>query len=564
MKHRLELKIIISIVLLGMAIYSNALWAGFVWDDFNLVVNNSLIKSFKNLGTIFISQLTANSDYYRPMLAFSFILDHCLYKLQPWGYHLTSITLHILNAALVFLIVSIIAKDLLVSACCALLFIAAPFHSEAVTYISGRADLLAGVFILSAFLFYLKERYVIALLSFTLSLLSRESAVVFPLVVILYDLCSKQQFAKQAKYYFLFFSIDCAYIVLRITIFNFLGVALFTRKINFYYGLDFAARMLTCIKSTVEYLGIIFWPVNLHMEREVKIADNLLHPSVLLFFFIVVACLYLIVHWRQKRNLIIFGLLWFLILLLPQSGLIFPLVFAEHFLYLPSIGIFLAISIFLAAMWQRRLTPFFLGAGIVFYATLTVFQNTRWLDMPTFYKWTLRFSPTSGRVHLFLGDHYANNGSWDAAVEEYREATKYFNDSLSGFAQYKGSRKRFDESNTLMLAMIHYNLGTVLAKKNLLADSEREYIYSIGLNPKLTDAYNNLGCLYLKQGKPEKAESIFQKALENQLVSDQIYYHLGVVYAQKGNLEKARFFWGKALSINPDYRHAREALERLH
>ena len=557
--------VFILIIAIGLICYINALWAEFVWDDFLLVVNNPLIKSFNNFKTIFTSELSPKFDYYRPLQTLAYLLDYHLYNLKAWGFHLTNIIIHILNALLVFLIFKIITKNLFISLAGALLYVCAPIHTEAVTFISGRADLLLACFSLLAFLFYIKERYISSLLFFILSLLSKEEAMIFPLILIVYDLCFKRQIIKKKlKIYSLFFLFNILYVILRLSVFNFSQKPVFFRKIYFSPQINIFSRFLTFLKSILVYLKIIVLPVNLHMERKMEVTKNIFDPYVIAFLIGFILCFYLVFKFVKRRNFILFGLGWFFITLIPQSSFIFPLILAEHFLYLPCIGIFLIAGIFLERMRQRKksFTFILLSIWILFYSSLTIIHNSNWVNPLRFYRWTLKFSPYSHKVHYALGNYYVQYGMFELALKEYRKAIeidKNFQSSELNPDYIENIYKK----DSLLLSFIHHNIGVILSQKGLLDDAEQEYKKSIALNSRLIEAYNDLGCLYIKQGKFLEAQNILNEALKINPNFEKAYYNLGVIYAEKKEFKKAISFWKKALEVNPNYIVAGEGIKRL-
>lgn len=544
--------IIILIVAIGLVCYLNAFGGDFIWDDVNLIPNHPLIKNFNfyNLQKVFTSELLPKSDYYRPLQTLTYQFDYRIYKFAPWGYHLTNIIIHILNALLVFFIFQNITKNPFVPLTGSLLFVSAPFHIEAVTYISGRSDLLLGLFILSAFLSYINGRYIISLLFFVLGLLSREQAIIYPLILILYDISFKRYNKAKLKYLTLFFLFDILYIILRLTIFNFTNRPLLFRKSSFSLEIDIFLRTLTFLKSIIEYLKITFLPVNLHMVRRFDAAKSIFDPYVIAFLLIFILFIYAIIKYRENRKLVLFSLSWFFIMLLPQSSLVFPLLLAEHFLYLPCIGIFLILGIILENIWQRRRKFAFviLGIWISFYSSLTFINNINWMNPLSFYTWTLSFSPLGHNIHYSLGNYYADTGLFDLAIGQYKKVMELVNKN---------------KVDLTLLAAMHHNIGTMLSRKGLSDEAEKEYKKSIEIDPKLIDAYNDLGCLYINRGEYLKAEDIFDNALRVNPKSEKIYYNLGVIYAQKNDFEKASALWKKAVEFNPNYDVAKAAIKGL-
>lgn len=551
------------IIIVGFACYFNALSAEFIWDDFILIAHNPSIKSFKNLSQLFTSELCPTFDYYRPIQSLTYLIDYHLFGLRPWGFHLCSLIIHIVNALLVFFIFKNITRDLFVSLCGSLLFISAPFHTEAVAYISGRADLLLGMFVLLAFLFYIKQRYIISLFFFLLSLLAKEQAMIFPIILIIYDLCFSREVKKKKKYYLLFFLYAALYIALRVTVFNFSQRSILQRKIYFSPEIGFLPRFFTFLKSIIVYLKIIFYPVNLHMERRIDIVRSLFNPYILIFFIVCIVLVYLTAKYKNKKHLILFGILWFITMLIPQSSLIFPFILAEHFLYLPSIGVFLILGILLVELSRKKkeFTVLILGICIVFYSFFTITYNMNWRNIWRFYKWTIKFAPDSHKIHYILGSHYAFEGLFDLALEEYRKAIGI--DENFKLLKLNLNQADYFYKNKGNLAIMYHDIGVFLSGKGQMDEAEQSFKKAIEYNPDLIEAYNDLGCLYIKRAEFTKAEDILNAALKIKPDFKKAYYNLGVIYAEKKDSKKAITLWQKAIDIDPQYDLAKEAISKL-
>ena len=151
---------VILIIILGFTIYFNSLGGSFIWDDAGLIQGNAYLKDWSNFPQIFTKNIWAGigegSSIWRPLQMMTYFVDYSLWKLDPWGYHLTNILLHLLAALALYWFVSILFNNRILALFSSLLFIAHPVHVEAVSYISGRADSLVTIFVLVAFIFYLK------------------------------------------------------------------------------------------------------------------------------------------------------------------------------------------------------------------------------------------------------------------------------------------------------------------------------------------------------------------------------------------------------------------------
>ncbi len=201
-----------------MAVYGNSLKNSFVWDDELLVTGNPSIRSLSNIPGFFRTDLAPEigGNFFRPLQAISYTIDYACWGLNPFGYHLTSILIHIANSILVFLLISdlikrggskhslkpapgmdpdIVAADYrmvtrIVPFLTALLFLVHPVQTESVAYIAGRADLLAAFFMLLAVLLSLESKKIfrlcLSLIFFLIALSAKEAAIILPLLIVIY------------------------------------------------------------------------------------------------------------------------------------------------------------------------------------------------------------------------------------------------------------------------------------------------------------------------------------------------------------------------------------------
>ena len=182
------------IVIITFIVFFPSFKCGFTnWDDEDYVTKNSLVVSnFIHVKEIFKTPVLLN---YHPITMLTFALNYQFGKLNPVGYHLWNVLLHVLNTILVFVFIFIFTKrNLLMATIVALFFGIHPMHVESVAWVSERKDVLYVFFFLAALISYLyyKEKgkpiwYSITLLLFILSCLSKAMAVVFPFVLILID-----------------------------------------------------------------------------------------------------------------------------------------------------------------------------------------------------------------------------------------------------------------------------------------------------------------------------------------------------------------------------------------
>jgi hypothetical protein len=193
---------LVAAAVFGLAVlaYANSLANGFVLDDVRLIPANPLVRSLGNLPELFAADYWEpgfRGGLYRPLVMTSYALNHALGGLEPWGYHAVNVLLHAAVSLLVFGLLRTLV-DRYTAAIAGLLFAAHAVHAEAVANIAGRAELLAAAgFVLALRCHVARERaadrpgllYAVGLGSFALALLSKESAITLPAVLLLWDVC---------------------------------------------------------------------------------------------------------------------------------------------------------------------------------------------------------------------------------------------------------------------------------------------------------------------------------------------------------------------------------------
>lgn len=180
----------------NILLYVNTIHSDFLKDDFQLIVENQRLKDFHSfwdtIGTRFFSfPYFPYLHYWRPVSMFSFYLDYQIWGLNPAGYHLFNLVINVGNALLLFFIFFLLFRKIHYALVGSTAFSIHPCHTETVSWISGRTDLLSAFFIFSAilfFIFYIKKKkpyyYGLTALFFILSLLSKENGMVFPLLAL--------------------------------------------------------------------------------------------------------------------------------------------------------------------------------------------------------------------------------------------------------------------------------------------------------------------------------------------------------------------------------------------
>jgi tetratricopeptide (TPR) repeat protein len=440
------------LILLAIALisYAPALRNGFVWDDTALVLRDPLIRSWRLVPESFNHFLFIDatpSDFYRPLQRLSYTLDYALAGFQPAVYHASNLLWHVTAAVALLLF----AKELLVSfgfeqrKSCLIALIAGvvwaihPVQSAAVAYISGRADPLAASFgFLGLFLLLRADQarggrklwlFIACGTALLLSALSKEAGLIFPVIGILIFLLRKDwgdfwQTAAATAF------VAAIYFVLRFGAEHHPAPQVTPSP-------PLLVRPIIVARAVAEYAGLIVFPLNLHMDRDVETQPsgfseaNLAHAAwrelqTLLGLVLIAAFFYWLFRARQRSPAVFACLLFALISYLPVSGIVaLNATAAEHWIYLPSAFLFLAIAVELGLIAERlqsrRSTIVFASAvlliWLVFLGVRTFARTFDWKDQRTFLERTIACGGDSARMLINLGGLELNEGRLqDAAI----------------------------------------------------------------------------------------------------------------------------------------------------
>lgn len=477
--------VLLVLVIAGFFVYLNTLPNKLFWDDDDGIINNVYIKDWSYFPNYFSENLIAGagqvSNYWRPLVLISFAVDYHTFGLAPYGYHLTNLFWHVLSAWLIYLLFFKLSKRHWLSFWTAFIFLIHPLQTEAVTYVSGRADPMSAAFVLLSLFAYVlfrqkKSKLFLwaSLASFLGALLIKEQSIMLPAFIFLIEFFfffDKSSWKKSLKIFLPFVLISVAYFLLRIFVLNFNDLL---SGVDYVGGYDSSlkTRLLTFTYVFVKYLALLFAPFNLHMAYEVAPVTSLWSWSVGLFI-LAVASFGLVIkkYWHQDK-LLVFGLAWFLVMLLPRTNIISinrPLY--EHWLYLPMAGFWLAIILLVEKLKiNKKILIIVLSAFSLFFITLTIKRNLDWRDPITFYEKNLKYTPNSFIQHNNLGMAYADAGRTDEAIKEYKTAISIAD----------------------IYPQVHYNLGNTLVLVNKMDEAEKEYYKSIEIDPGFSLPYINL------------------------------------------------------------------------
>ncbi|HOK39909.1 MAG TPA: tetratricopeptide repeat protein [bacterium] len=601
--------IYLFIIFISIFSYLNSIKGNFVLDDEELIVNNPYIKNFKYIKKIFVSDFfnAARSKegeigYYRPIVTLSYLIDFYFWKLNPFGFHITNIILHLLNSFLIFYFIFILFKNENFAFVSAFIFALHPIHTENVSWISGRTDLIVSIFFFLSLIFYIIARnknslfyLIFSFLFFLFALLSKEIAYILPLVIffIEYYIFSNK---KNSLYYFLFF-------LLFLFIFLFFRF-IFVKNIssfNFYYA--FINFQTFIIKALPLYLLKLIFPFNLNIHIPINLLQiNFLNFALFIIIFFIIILLFLLLK-KFSNKIFMFAYLFFLFSLLPVSNIInislapdLDFTFAERFLYIPSFAFAIFIAHFLLSFLSKKIFYFFILIIFITFSFTIYHRNLDWQNEEQLIHKALKISPDSPLLYNKLGSIYLSKNKYDEAFNYFEKAFKlnpnyvginnnlghlllknkqydkalfFFNRELNlnpnNAEVWNNIGNIFNELNEYEKAIAAYNkaleknpdyflaynnIGIVLSKIKKFDLAEQYFLKALDLYPLHYETLNNIGLLYTEAGQYDKAYIFFEKVLELKPDWDIIYNNLGTLFFKKGDIEKALDYYKKALSLN--------------
>ncbi|OQC08602.1 MAG: Tetratricopeptide repeat protein [Candidatus Hydrogenedentes bacterium ADurb.Bin101] len=487
---RFRWMVFLAVSLVCGAAYVNTLEGDWVWDDASSVLLHRHVQDPGQFFQLFREDQHAfgrgQGNFYRPLVAASFMSDYFFSggsrpdadsglkapDVSPLLFHLTNMLLHLAAALLFWRLLHGLGSPRPVQLLAPLIYVAHPLHTEAVAYISGRADMMSAAALFAALCFvHLSFRpgkavfgLVAAAVCFVLGLLSKESSLIYPvlLAVLLPAMMEKtsrdEHPDRPSRFQILLPALVAAailavYLLLRSTLLRFAeGAASIPAPLP--------QRLYETMQALGLYLKLLFVPVHLHMERVLDTESS--WYAVLGTGFLVALVLAIIWSWRTGNKRITAGFSWFLVSWLPVSG-IFPLnaPMAEHWMYVPMAGFWWALIEVVFALFRaplaRRVIYVVLVGLVLLFAGMTARRNLDWRDNVTLFRSTLERNPNSARVHFNLAVTYEDLEHNYAGARRHYE--RYLELQARRRAQLPGQAFALDEEVEARLSLGEVLMG---------------------------------------------------------------------------------------------------------
>lgn len=609
--------ILYALLLVGLAAapYLNTLSNSFVLDDIGIIVENPLVRDVGNVRTIFTTNYWSRGQknagaidpgLYRPFTVWSYALDYSIGKLDPTGYHVVNLALHAVATLLLFFIALELFTSPAAAFAAAAVFAVHPVHTEAVTGIVGRAEVLATVFFLLAFWFGRLPRTgsrpfiawraaastAAAGLFYLFGLFSKESAVTLPAILLVHDWIRREEFLGAPQRRKPAGAPPLGFVAGRYAVFVIAAAVYFlfrahavTAPSNIWVGwvgVSAGRRMFTASRVLMEYLGMLVFPYTLSAEYwgpGLRIAASLFEPAVLLSVLLWVALGYLAVWSMRRERALFFALAWFFITVLPVSNIFFPIGVgkAERILYLGSAGFCLCLGWLYERLEQKvewkPLLAVALAPILCVFALRTWYRNFDWKDDLALAVSTLREYPGAPLMSNRAGLEYHKRGDKEQAIAYLEQSIRERPDSavyhINLGEVYDAYDRREDAIREFRIALqldpgsaeVHNDLGAAYYAAGQIDQAIEEFKASIRLKPEISDAHSNLGGLYLSKNNYDDAVREFNTAIKLNADNAEARNNLGTAYLRTGRLDLAVEQYREALRLKPDYTDAAENLK---
>ena len=559
-----------AVLLATFLAYVGTLQFQFVYDDGGQIVVNTFIKQWKYFPAFFQTHVWAQfnihaiSNYYRPFFLAWLLLNYKLFGLNPMGWHLTTVLAHMVATLAVFYFGERLTRDRVAAGIGALLFGVLPVHLEAVAWVSGVTEPLFAMLLIPAFLCYLNFRegrgrrgwwFAGSLLLYAVAQFSKETAVVLPMFIGLYELLFPvagesalrtwpQRVRRGVLMAMPYAAITAIYIPARIH-------ALRTFSIT-NYPVPWTVNLMTIPSLLVFYLRLLFWPVGLSAfyDTDYVTTPGFQHFVVPLLIVLGVAAALAWIGWRTRSRTYLYLLFWSILPLLPVLNLKYFVkgeLAHDRYLYLPSVGICILVGMALRRIPFGRVSlagsepvPAIPVAALalVLMAT-TILQSTYWANNLLLYKRGVDIAPGNNLARTDLGNALIDAGRYDEGMEMYREVLAR------------------DPNFWLCV----YNIGYEDFAHGNYQRAENYLVHAAELYPLDGDTFYWLAQTEMNLGRLDRAEQAMDRALANEPRALGYRYIMGLVLKGQGKLAPAAEMFRGELAKNPADEKARQALE---
>jgi len=563
----------------ALGLYANGLHGPFHYDDHHGIVDNPYLRDLGNVpafftSTRYFSPSEPTAVHYRPLLLSSYALNFRLGGESPVGFHVYNALLHALGALLVAALALALGVPAYLAWGAGLLFLAHPLNTEAVDYVSARSSLQSGVLTLAALFAFIRFRrgarrggiwLALSLVAAVAAILSKEVAVVIPLLYLLYDLLYPPP--REARWTVRGYGMHVGFVLA--------GAAVLVASGHLAYFLKIAEGRVNGPRGIgqnlwlqaqvlVDYVRLTLFPVGLSIVHDFRGAARAAPGSIAAALGLA-GVTALAVRYARAVPGAALGWFLFLVVLAPTTILPMNTPLQESRAYAAVAGLVLAVAALLARFsGEGRPSRARVAAGVTvlaLFAVGTVARNPVWGSDLSLWSDAVRKAPGDFRAHANLGAAYHAAGDLETAVTEYRAAVALFPGEASVHADLGGALLEMGRPGEAWEALTtairlsdryapaHFKYGLLLDRAGDLKGAREEYEKAVKRVPTYAEALVNLGILLARTGDVDGGIARMEQARAARPRDPAIYVNLMIALIQKKDRDAAATL----------YRQAREA-----
>jgi tetratricopeptide (TPR) repeat protein len=577
--------ILISVAVLP---YLNTLGNGFVYDDNFQIVANPYLRSFHYLKQIIFTPVWSfkyaqvSTNYYRPLMPLQYLLMFKVYGPLAYPYHLANVLMHAGVVVLLFAVTRRLFGSARLAFLAAALFAVHPIHTEVVAWIAAVPDLQLALFLLVTLWLYMdlddparRKWWTSTAMCgvFFLALFSKEPAIAFPLIMTIYEHFLRPNrnatfWTQKFSRYFPLWALTAVYLGARVILMGGLVPRIQHPRVSWY------STLLSAVALFGKYMGKLIWPARMMVFYPVSFATSLRDPSFLYGAAWLIGLFLLCYGFWKRDRLQIFSVIWLAAMLAPalNSRWMPGNVFAERYLYVPSMGFCWLVAYGALKVWDagsvRRhawLRATALTAAIatcLLFAFRTETRNAVWRSNLTLFKDSVDKNPAASDLRSDLGSAYWAEHNRSAAMEQWNIALSINPDSfwaLNNLGIAALDDKRYTDAVALLYRAValsphftdaHVNLAEALARLGQNDDAQKQFQAAILNSPLDWDAQNRLAGFYHQTGRVEDAEKQYLVSLNVQ-VNAVAFDGLGDIALERGQTDLAEKYFRQAADLDP-------------
>ena len=521
----------------------------FVWDDRPLIAENGLVKDPSRALEIVSKSFWETDDrhdrfraFFRPAVGLTYALDHGVWGDNPIGYRLTNLLIHFLCCGLVFGIAKREGLGELSSFIAGALFAVHPVHVENVAWISGRTDLLGGLFLLAAFSVYLHAenwpragRGLLAALLFLVALFSKEMAIMLPALVALHvylkDTSKRRRVFRALSAALPFVPAAALYFLARMRVLGDGGQALFT--------LDPLSWLATAWFVFARYCMLLIVPFPLDAHYPDPAVTSLFSARALLGLVFIAIVAAVVIYSRRRSRRVTFWILWIVVSQAPvyAFGRFGDVLLADRFLYIPSVGLAILTGVAIQAAVDlgiarlRRVALAVVTVILLLFTAQSASRSRVWRSDTLLFENMLKTSPNSALVRNNLGLARYRDGRQQEATREFERAVQL----SPGFA------------------LAHNNLAAAYETHGRRQAAMRHYRSALEAAPELLEARSNAGHLEFELGLRRQGLRRLEALVESAPRYVKGVYALADVLARSGRIDESLERVEQALKLDRNH-----------